>query len=363
MLQDSRSKPAQSRNMQSRKKMSSAEFESSGLSEPSRVGADLRAARERLGWGLTECAGGLRIRREYLAALEDGQFEALPGAAYAAGFLRSYGRALGLDAGELVRRYKAEAARDSVQDLSFPVPAPERGWPTGAILLLGAVLVVGAYAGWYRLSGEGRLPAEVEPAIPSRLAPLAEQVVPLAVPPASPKPAVTAPDRSLPDDLPSMPAISPSSAAAAIPLPPVPAAIPPPVTQALVVAPPQDAPGAAVPPPAMESPRLLLRASGDAWVQVRDRSGQVLLSKIMKAGDSWSVPAKPGLLLHTGNAGNTEIVLNDTQPIALSGAGTTRRGLPLDIDLIKDGKLGAPVVTPRPAPASGDGAAAPAPGR
>jgi hypothetical protein len=225
--------------------MSSAEFELSGFSEASRVGADLRAARERLGWGLAGYADALRIRPEYLAALEDGQFDALPGAAYAAGFLRSYGRALGLDADDLVRRYKAEAeaARGSAQDqLAFPVPARERGLPTGAVVLLGALLAVGAYAGWYRLSGEGRLPAEVVPAIPSRLAPLAEQVVPPSAAPADAKPAAVAQDIPEPGDVPQMPAISPSSAAAAIPLPPVPAAVPPPpVMQALLAPPPQSA--------------------------------------------------------------------------------------------------------------------------
>jgi cytoskeleton protein RodZ len=330
--------------------MSSAEFELSGFSEASRVGADLRAARERLGWGLAGYADALRIRPEYLAALEDGQFDALPGAAYAAGFLRSYGRALGLDADDLVRRYKAEAeaARGSAQDqLAFPVPARERGLPTGAVVLLGALLAVGAYAGWYRLSGEGRLPAEVVPAIPSRLAPLAEQVVPPSAAPADAKPAAVAQDIPEPGDVPQMPAISPSSAAAAIPLPPVPAAVPPPpVMQALLAPAPQSA--ATPPAPSPDTPRLLLRTHGDAWLQIRDRSGQVLLRKVLKAGESWPVPPRPGLLLNTGNAGNTEIVLDGSQQIALSGAGISRRDLPLDLDLIKDGKLGPPVVMPKP---------------
>ena len=43
--------------------------------------------------------------------------------------------------------------------------------------MLGLVLAIGAYAGWYRLSGEGRLPAETVTAIPERLAPLAEQAL------------------------------------------------------------------------------------------------------------------------------------------------------------------------------------------
>ena len=339
-------------------------WDASRAGDASRVGTDLRVARERLGWELVECAGALRIRHAYLAALEDGQFDALPGAAYAAGYLRSYGKALGLDGDELIRRFKAEAARGNTQTrLAFPVPAAERGLPSGAVVLLGAMLAVGVYVGWYRLSGEGRLPAEVVPAIPARLATLAEQVVPLSkVPPVALPAALGVVAGTIPElgDAPQMPAISPSSAAAAMPLPPVPAAAPPPqVIQAALPPPVQIlvAPSLAAglaPIPASDAPRLLLRAHGDAWLQVRDRSGQFLLRKILKAGESWPVPVKPGLLLNTGNADNTEILLDGNQKIALSGAGISRRDLPLDVELIKDGRLAPPVVMakPRPAPAA-----------
>lgn len=327
--------------------MSNSGFKSPDALDASRVGVDLRAARERLGWGLTECADSLRIRREYLVALEDGQFDVLPGPAYAAGFLRSYGRALGLDANELVRRFKAEAARGSSPSrLSFPVPAPERGLPTGAMVLLGLVLTIGAYAGWYRLSGQGRLPAEVVPAIPSRLAPLAEQAVPL--PPPS-KPAKLDSDIPEPGDLPQAPSsISPSSAAAAIPLPPVPNGAPPPPLMQAMVSPPMA--NATPPQPLADGSRLLLKANGDTWLQVRDRAGQVLLRKVLKSGETWPVPPKPGLLLTTGNSTNTEVVLDGNQTIALSGSGLSRRDLPLDLDLIKDGKLAPPLVAPKPRP-------------
>ena len=95
---------------------------------------------------------------------------------------------------------------------------------------------------------------------------------------------------------------------------------------------------------------MLLKANGDAWLQVRDRAGQVLLRKVLKSGETWPVPPKPGLLLTTGNSTNTEVVLDGTQTIALSGTGLARRDMPLDLDLIKDGKLAPPLVVPKPRP-------------
>ena len=51
-----------------------------------RAGAELAAARERLGWTLPDIAAHLRIRLPYLEAIEDGRIADLPGNAYAVGF-------------------------------------------------------------------------------------------------------------------------------------------------------------------------------------------------------------------------------------------------------------------------------------
>lgn len=293
-----------------------------------RAGADLRAARERVGWSLEDMATALRIRLQYLQALETGRLNALPGNAYALGFLRTYATALGLDANEITRRFKAEAAEMNAKtELAFPVPVPERGVPAGAVVLLGVVLAIGAYAGWYQLSSEGRLPAETSTQVPLRLAPLAEQAIRSQVATAVPiaPPHVEAPPVQQ-AEAPPVPAISPSSAAAA------------PVTPLTVP----------LPPPPPTDGRIILRASADAWVQVRDKSGPVLLNRILHPGETWEVPAKPNLLLTTGNAGGTDLLVDGVAMASLGGNGVVRRDLPLDADLIKDGKLATGNVRPNP---------------
>ena len=90
----------------------------------------------------------------------------------------------------------------------------------------------------------------------------------------------------------------------------------------------------------------MVRASADSWIQVRDRAGQVLFSHILHAGESWPVPAGGNLLLTTGNAGGTELVLDGVLTASLGNPGVVRRDLPLDIDAVRGGRL-APVAATR----------------
>ena len=405
MQQDRRSKLVASQNM-----MSSALTETGTTPAAPRAGADLRAARERLGWPIEDIAAALRIRQPHLEALEEGRIDLLPGNAYALGFLRTYAKTLGLDPDEIVRRFKAEASEVTRRtELVFPAPMPERGLPAGAVILLGVVLAIGAYAGWYRLSGQGRLPAETVAPVPQRLASLAEQAASQAPPPAgAPASVQTLHARALADagsqaagnaavTLPTtgtgqpapgaapqavamqnpgtqpavtttspagqgsgqtsvvasapgaasapgpqaaslpVPAVSPTSAAAAsVPLAMGPLAVPTPVPSA-----------AFVPDPS----QVVLKATADAWMQVRDRNGGgVLLNRILHTGDTWAVPSRPNLVLTTGNAGGTEVVVGNVTVQVPGGSGAVRRDLPLDPNLIKDGFA---QLTPPAAPGSG----------
>jgi cytoskeleton protein RodZ len=338
VLQDRKSNLAEGRAMMS---SYDDEFRAGEAPSAARVGADLRAARERLGWTLPDIAGHLRIRLPFLQAIEDGRIDLLPGNAYAIGFVRTYGQALGLDPDEVARRFRAEAAETNRKtELNFPAPVPERGVPAGAIVLVGVCIAIGAYVGWYKMSATSHPTAAMVQPVPERLAPLAEKPLP---PPAARQTAEG-------DAPPPVPSISPSSAAAAVPNGSVTASPPPGVpVQVAVVAPPPAPP----PPPQgvdatrIDGPRIVLRAKADAWIQVRDKTGGVLVNRVLRAGETWQVPAKPNLLLTTGNAAGTELLV-DGQPTASLGAdGAVRRDLPLDPDAIKDGKLApAAPITP-----------------
>ena len=122
-------------------------------SQPIPVGDELRRAREAAGLEISDVAAHLRIRSNFLAALEEGRPDALPGVTYAIGYVRTYAGFLGLDPETSVRRFKEEAAGlNSRTELVFPSPAPEGRVPGMAVMLVALLLAGGAYGGWYWVS-------------------------------------------------------------------------------------------------------------------------------------------------------------------------------------------------------------------
>ncbi len=69
------------------------------------LGELVRGARMQKGISLDEAAAATRIRRQYLGAIEDGEFRIFPGPAYATGFLRNYSIFLGLNPDEILQTY------------------------------------------------------------------------------------------------------------------------------------------------------------------------------------------------------------------------------------------------------------------
>ena len=318
MLQDSKSRLTQVRSLMSAVDDGAA----------SGVGADLRGARERLGWELAPIAEHLRIRLAFLEAIEDGRAVDLPGNAYAIGFLRSYATALGLDPDEITRRFREEASHvNRKTKLRFLAPVPDRGVPTGVVVLFGVILAIAAYAGWYKFSSTGRPEFEAVQPVPPRLLPLADAPKQVT-PPEAPRLAAAAPPMQ------SAQPYSPTSANAAIP--PHPAAAPPPAVGGVL-------------PGLPEGTRVVLRARVESWMQVRDPKGPVILNRVLRAGETWPVPAKGQFLLTTGNAGGTEILVDGVVAPSLGADGVVRRDLPLDPEPIREGKLVLPVAAAQPA--------------
>lgn len=76
------------------------------------IGEILRRERARKGLTLQEIEQSLHIRAAYLEALEEDNYEVIPGHVYVKGFIRNYGNFLGLDGQGLVLTYKDHIGED-----------------------------------------------------------------------------------------------------------------------------------------------------------------------------------------------------------------------------------------------------------
>jgi cytoskeleton protein RodZ len=91
------------------------------------IGATLREARMRARIDISEIESATKIRAKYLRALENEEWDLLPGPTYVKSFLRTYAEALGLDARLLLEEYKLRHERLSDIELQPITPLGQRG--------------------------------------------------------------------------------------------------------------------------------------------------------------------------------------------------------------------------------------------
>jgi len=120
------------------------------------IGATLREARMHARIDISEIESETKIRAKYLRALENEEWDLLPGPTYVKSFLRTYADALGLDGKLLIEEYKLRHERLSDVELQ-PIAPPgqrERRRPPRASFGRGwlvAAVIVGLVAALYFL--------------------------------------------------------------------------------------------------------------------------------------------------------------------------------------------------------------------
>jgi cytoskeleton protein RodZ len=336
------------------------------------VGDELRMRREEAGHSIADVSEATRVQKRYLEALESGRLENLPGTVYALGFLRTYAEYYGFNGGEFITRFKEETAgQRREQDFSLPEPIEEARVPTAAIVIVAIVLAIGAYVAWHSLRPQEAEISGAVPEVPAYLATAPEEASPATAPGEiviAPGPAVTAPVEPVAAP-PAAMAVSPeepvaAEAPAAITEPETPLAEPeipaadappaetPPAVEVVTVTPPEtpetDTPSA---PMVEETPytpqtfgagsvdgRIVITAAEDSWIEVADAEGERLFSRTMRAGDSYRVPNREGLVFVTGNAGGLKITVDGAATPPIGETGIVRKNVKLDPELLKQGR-------------------------
>jgi cytoskeleton protein RodZ len=117
------------------------------------IGETLRETRMRRRIDMTEVEAATKIRAKYLRALENEEWDLLPGPTFVKTFLRTYAEYLDLDPRLLVEEYRQRYERPSTQDLRPFKPGaaaqrrrrPPRRGPSGPaiVVVLGVVILLG----------------------------------------------------------------------------------------------------------------------------------------------------------------------------------------------------------------------------
>lgn len=131
-------------------------------------GEHLKRERELRGVTLEEVAAATRISPRFLEALENEQWDRLPGGAFNRGFIRSVARYLGLDEENMVAEYALETKGLNESSASSDLQGMPRDWRpviTGAIVLLVVMIVLAVGLHYYHARERARSAAP--PAAPS----------------------------------------------------------------------------------------------------------------------------------------------------------------------------------------------------
>lgn len=113
-----------------------------------KVGAMLKEMRLQKGLKVVDVSKKLCIRKCYLEAIEDSNYEEVPAFPYGVGFIRSYANFLGLNGENIVELFKEETNATCVADMHVLEPQPEATMPGLQYLLISLLAIVAIYAGW-----------------------------------------------------------------------------------------------------------------------------------------------------------------------------------------------------------------------
>lgn len=294
------------------------------------AGETLRRAREAQGFSLAEVANALKLNVRQVEALEAGRFDDLPGLAFTRGFLRNYARLLKLDVAPLLAHVDrpGDAAAMELTPASNAhgdIPQVGRGRFRKSILpgvLAAAGLFGVVVAGWY-FDTQKKVVENVTVQAPSVTtegaqgapAPQAQNVPPAVAAPAPVQPSETATSQVMPPPGAepregAAPVVTPAAPAPAV-VAPIPTTPPqPPVEKAVEATP-------AKPAGASGADQLVFEFSQDAWVEVKDRNGKILLSQLGKAGVRREVSGNAPFSLVVGNARYVKLQRNGV-PVELT---------------------------------------------
>jgi cytoskeleton protein RodZ len=282
-----------------------------GVRQLGSFGEHLRREREMRGVSLDEIVATTKIGRRLLVALEEEQFDLLPGGIFNKSYVRAYAKCIGIDEDAAVAEYLEAVQEDDPepkviahQHAFHSDRQPDRtAFPFMPLLLL-LVIVASAVGGWkvYRQHRRDRTIAKAPEAV--------------AAPAASGQP-------SSPMESSSSPAAVPAATQQA----PVDTQVQRQQTASASIS--KNVPAATASNPG-ETPaggpfEITVRPKDRAWISIK-ADGNYVVRGIIKPPDVKTVRASNEVILYTGNAGNVEVAFNG-KAVPLAGTGNAPQTL------------------------------------
>lgn len=152
------------------------------------VAVRLVAARQALGLSASEVALRTRVTLRHIAALEAGDYNAMPGRPYAIGFAKAYARVVGLGGAEIADAVRSELQGSAPRlepkmlnqfEVGDPAKTPTRLVAWLALLLVGAILAMGGIFWRSYYAPAVSLPSLVREPAPSAAVPPQREDLPL----------------------------------------------------------------------------------------------------------------------------------------------------------------------------------------
>ena len=81
------------------------------------------------------------------------------------------------------------------------------------------------------------------------------------------------------------------------------------------------------------STEMVLKATGNSWVEIEDVDGNILMTRLMRPGETYVVPNINGLTFNTGNAGALSLTQGNILIPSLGEVGEIIKARPLNIKL------------------------------
>ena len=244
----------------------------------------------RLNKGLTQEQAGslLKVRVKIIKDFENGEHIDLPGLAYKVGFVRSYARLLDLDSDLLVREFKESLELNSFkEEYKFLTPELNKNnfIPIGAVVSV--FIAILSYTGWYYSDRSNKIEQFSDKKIPEMSSKtseidnnsyviIEENFSNNLLSSKRNDDENTVQEANLKTNLKDDKVESMTSKN----------------TELSATANERD-----------PSTEMVLKAIGNSWVEIEDVDGNVLMTRLMRPGETYVVPNINGLTFNTGNAG------------------------------------------------------------